>query len=163
MKTKFFIIMGVSGCGKTTVGTALADRLGWEFYDADDFHPAENVAKMSAGNPLNDDDRYPWLMELHDLIADTLKRGRSGVLACSALKQSYREILLNDNENVDIVYLKGSFELILSRMQGRIEHYMKPEMLQSQFDVLEEPTDAVIVSVSQSVDKIVATVLVQYG
>ena len=155
MDTKFFIVMGVSGCGKTTVGTALANRLGWDFYDADDFHPPENVAKMASGTPLNDDDRYPWLVALHDLISDSLEKGEFGVLACSALKESYREILLQDNENVKFVYLKGSFDLILSRMQARSEHYMKPEMLQSQFDTLEEPVGAIAASASLPVQHIV--------
>lgn len=159
METKFFIVMGVSGCGKTTVGTALANRLGWNFYDADDFHPPENVAKMSAGIPLNDDDRYPWLVALHDLIANSLVNEKSGVLACSALKENYREVLLKDNDNVQIVYLKGSFDLILSRMQARSGHYMKPEMLQSQFDALEEPVDALTISISCSIDEIVNHIL----
>lgn len=159
MDTKFFIVMGVSGCGKTTVGTALADRLGWDFYDADDFHPPENVAKMASGIPLNDDDRYPWLVALHDLISDSLADRKSGVLACSALQESYREILLDDNDNVQIVYLKGSFDLILSRMQARSGHYMKPEMLQSQFNALEEPRDAMVVPISLGVDEIVDIIL----
>ena len=146
METKFLIVMGVSGCGKTTIGTRLGEHLGWNFCDADDFHPPENVAKMASGTPLNDDDRYPWLLALHDLIANSLEEGKSGILACSALKESYRDILLKDNENVQIVYLKGSFDLILSRMQARGDHYMKPEMLESQFDTLEEPVDAITIS-----------------
>ncbi|MBT3389019.1 MAG: gluconokinase [Chloroflexi bacterium] len=151
--------MGVSGCGKTTVGTALAERLGWNFYDADDFHPPENVAKMASGIPLNDADRYPWLVVLHDLISTSLEKGKPGVLACSALKESYREILLKNNENVQIVYLKGSFNLILSRMQARSSHYMKPEMLQSQFDALEEPEMAITVPISVSVNEIVSYIV----
>ena len=158
MDTKFFIIMGVSGCGKTTVGTELANHLGWNFYDADDFHPPENVAKMASGTPLNDDDRHPWLVSLHDLISASLEKGKSGVLACSALKESYREILLKNNENVQIVYLKGSFDLILSRMQARSGHYMKPEMLKSQFDTLEEPVDALTVPISMSVAEILGQI-----
>ena len=159
MDTKFFILMGVSGSGKTTVGQQLAERLGWDFYDADDFHPPENVAKMAAGVPLNDEDRQPWLIILHDLISASLKKGRSGVLACSALKESYREILLKDNADVHLVYLKGSFDLILFRMQARSGHYMKPSMLRSQFDTLEEPTDAIVVPVSVPVDEIVDNIL----
>ena len=160
MATKFFVIMGVSGCGKTTVGKALAEELGWDFYDADDFHPPENVTKMAAGTPLNDNDRYPWLLSLHDLIAEKIVQGKPGILACSALKESYREILLKDNENVKIIFLKGSFELIFARMQARSEHYMKPDMLQSQFDTLEEPADALALSITLDVDQIVTRILI---
>lgn len=151
--------MGVSGCGKTTIGGQLAERLGWNFYDADNFHPVANVEKMASGVPLNDDDRRPWLLALHDLITNSLAENKPGVLACSALKESYREILLANNEHVQIVYLKGSFDLILSRMQARSEHYMKPEMLQSQFDTLEEPAGAMTVLISLSVDEIVTMIL----
>src|SRR5512133_642162 len=132
MKTNFFIVMGVSGCGKTTVGKLLAERLGWDFYDADDFHPPANIAKMAAGIPLNDDDRAPWLAKLHDLITTCLKENRPGVLACSALKERYRQILLASNDATRIVYLKGSFDLIQERMSARAGHYMKPGMLKSQ-------------------------------
>lgn len=159
METRFFIVMGVSGCGKSTVGRRLAARLGWEFYDADDFHPPENVAKMATGTPLDDDDRHPWLVTLHDLIAASLAADKPGVLACSALKESYRQTLLKNNTDAQIVYLKGSFELIQSRMQARSGHYMKPEMLQSQFDALEEPAGALTVSISLKVDEIVDRIL----
>ena len=159
MDAQFFIVMGVSGCGKTTIGTQLAERLGWDFYDADEFHPPENIAKMSAGIPLTDADRHPWLVTLHDLIATCLKENRPGVLACSALKESYRETLLRENENTAIIYLKGDFDLILSRMQARSEHYMKPEMLQSQFDTLEEPTQAITLSTALPVQQIVETII----
>jgi gluconokinase len=159
MKTNFFIIMGVSGCGKTSVGKALAERLGWDFYDADDYHPAENVAKMASGIPLNDKDRAPWLEELHKLIADSLARGRPGVLACSALKERYRRALLAGTPGVQFVHLKGSYELIWSRMNMRADHYMKPHMLQSQFDALEEPSDALVVDISLSIEEIVDCIL----
>ena len=159
MKVRFFIVMGVSGCGKTSVGEALAKELGWDFYDADDFHPPENVAKMASGTPLNDSDRAPWLATLHDLISSSLMENRSGVLACSALKEPYRQQLLDGNENVQIVYLKGSYELIWSRMEKRTDHYMKPHMLQSQFDALEEPTNALTVDISASVDEIVQEII----
>ncbi len=151
----FLILMGVSACGKSSVGRALASRLGWEFYDADDFHPAENIAKMTAGIPLDDDDRAPWLANLHDLIASGLAAGRPGVLACSALKQRYRQVLLAGNPGVEIVYLKGDYDLICSRVAARTGHYMKPAMLASQFDDLEEPTDALIVDAGLPVDQIV--------
>lgn len=159
METKFFILMGVSGCGKTTVGELLAQRLGWDFYDADDFHPAENISKMAGGIPLNDDDRRPWLAALHDLISQCLKEGRHGVLACSALKERYRQDLLKDHPNVQVVYLKGSFDLIRSRISSRSGHYMKPDMLQGQFDALEEPLDALTVSISMPVEEVAAAIL----
>lgn len=151
--------MGVSGCGKSTIGKAIAANLGWDFYDADDFHPPHNVAKMTSGIPLDDNDRAPWLASLHDLISSTLKADRAGVLACSALKERYRRQLLEGNPNAQVVYLKGSYELIWSRMSARAGHYMKPEMLQSQFAVLEEPQNAIVVDIALPPDEIVAQVL----
>ncbi len=159
MKTRFFIVMGVSGCGKSSVGKALAEQLGWDFYDADDFHPPENVAKMANGIPLDDSDRAPWLASLHELISSSLRTDHSGVLACSALKERYRQQLAGGQEAVKIVYLKGSFDLIWSRMQKRTDHYMKPHMLRSQFEALEEPTDALTMDISMSVDDIVQEIL----
>jgi gluconokinase len=151
--------MGVSGCGKTTIGNALAIKLGWDFYDADDFHTAENKAKMRAGIPLNDYDRAPWLASLHALISRCLDDNKPGVLACSALKESYRQMLLAGNQGILTVYLKGNYDLIWERMIARSDHYMKPEMLISQFEVLEEPTYGLVVDISQSVDEIVALIL----
>jgi gluconokinase len=159
MKTRFVIVMGVAGSGKTTVGEMLAQRLGWNFYDADAFHPAENIAKMANGTPLDDSDRAPWLAALHALIDTSLKENRPAVLACSALKESYRQQLLEGNEGVQIVYLKGSYDLIWSRISQRKDHYMKPQMLQSQFEALEEPTNALTFDVSLSVEDIVEGVL----
>jgi gluconokinase len=155
--TTVFVIMGVSGCGKTTVGLALAQKLGAPFFDGDDFHPPQNVAKMSQGIPLDDDDRYPWLARLHDLIADHLARGESAVIACSALKKKYRDQLRQGNEGIRIVYLQGSFNLIWERMAARPAHYMKAEMLHSQFEALEPPSphNTLIISVERSVDRIV--------
>jgi len=161
MSIRFIIVMGVAGCGKTTVGKSLAEHLGWDFYDADDFHPPENVAKMASGVPLNDSDRAPWLATLHDLISTSLKRNRPGVLACSALKERYRQQLLDGNKDVQLVYLKGSYDVIWSRMQQRSDHYMKPHMLQSQFDALEEPTNALTVDISMSVDDTLQAILKQ--
>lgn len=159
MNTRFFIIMGVSGCGKTNVGQSLAAQLSWDFYDADDFHPPENVAKMAEGIPLNDSDRAPWLAALHDLISSSLKKDRPGVLACSALKERYRQQLLKDNMDVQLVYLKGSYDLIWSRMSARKDHYMKPQMLQSQFETLEEPQNALTIEISIPVEEIVREIL----
>jgi gluconokinase len=155
----FVIVMGVSGCGKSTIGRLLAERLDCPFYDGDDFHPAANIAKMSQGIPLNDEDRAGWLAALADLIRSSLQKGMSGVLACSALKQRYRDILRVDDKQVKFVYLKGSYELIKARMLARPGHYMKPGMLDSQFAALEEPVDAVIVSIENSPQEIVSLVL----
>lgn len=161
MKTRFVVVMGVAGSGKTTVGEALAHRLGWNFYDADAFHPAENIAKMANGIPLNDADRAPWLAALHTLISTSLKENRPSVLACSALKESYREQLLAGKEGVQFVYLKGSYDLIWSRISRRKGHYMKPQMLRSQFEDLEEPADAWIFDVSLPVEEIVQGIIQQ--
>jgi gluconokinase len=159
MTTRFFIVMGVSGCGKSSVGSALAKHLRWDFYDADDFHPPENVTKMASGTPLDDTDRAPWLAALHDLISASLKADRPGVLACSALREHYRQRLMDGNQGVQIVYLKGSYDLIWSRMEERTDHYMKPHMLRSQFEALEEPTNALSIDISLSVDDIVQEIL----
>ena len=161
MKTGFIIVMGVSGCGKSSVGKLLAEKLGWDFYDADDFHPPVNVKKMADGIPLDDSDRAPWLALLHELISSSLKQNQPGVLACSALKERYRQQLIEGNENVQLVYLKGSYDLIWSRMSARREHYMQPEMLQSQFDALEEPVNALTMDISGPVDDISSKVLEQ--
>jgi len=163
MKSRFLIIMGVSGSGKSTVGQALAVKLDWDFFDADDFHPPANIAKMSGGIPLNDEDRAPWLASLHDLISSTLGMDRCGVLACSALKERYRRQLLEGNPGAQIVYLKGSYELILARMSARPGHYMKPEMLRSQFAALEEPQNAIIVDIALPLDELVAQVVEKVG
>jgi len=159
MKTRFFIVMGVSGCGKSSVGKSLAEKLGWDFFDADDFHPPVNVKKMADGIPLDDSDRAPWLASLHDLISSSLTKNRPGVLACSALKERYRQQLMGGNDDVQLVYLKGSYDLIWSRMIARKEHYMKPHMLQSQFEALEEPINALTIDISMSVDDIVQKII----
>ena len=132
------VLMGVAGSGKTTVGRALAAELGWKFYDADDFHPPANVAKMARGVPLDDADRLPWLEALQALVRACLERGESAVLACSALKAFYRAHLLLD-ARVKLVYLKGNFDLIQKRLANRQGHFMSAAMLDSQFAALEEP------------------------
>lgn len=157
--TRALIVMGVSGCGKSTVGYLLSQRLGWPFYDADHYHPAENIAKMAQGIPLTDADRLPWLEHLADLIQEHLTRGESLVLACSALKEHYRTRLERGQPEVQFVYLQGSFELILARMQAREGHYMKANLLKSQFDALEEPEDALVVPIDQPVEEIVDAVI----
>lgn len=160
--TRLFVVMGVSGCGKSTVGQALAARLGCPFYDGDDFHPPENVAKMASGVPLDDDDRAPWLARLAALLAEHGERGETAVLACSALKKAYRD-QLRSGEQVQFIYLAGSFDLIWQRMSVRADHYMQPAMLQSQFATLEPPapTEAVVVSVDQDIESIVAQILLR--
>jgi gluconokinase len=146
---QFIILFGVTGAGKTTIGLLLAAELGWPFYDADDFHPAANVEKMRQGIPLTDADRRPWLDSLHDLIQTALTENKPGVLACSALKESYRQYLYV-NEGVRYVYLRGDFDLIQRRLSNRVGHYMNPALLRSQFEALEEPRDdETIVSVDQ--------------
>jgi len=153
------IPMGVSGSGKTTVGRLLATDLGWPFHDADDFHPPENVAKMRAGVPLADADRAVWLDRLRSLIEELIAARRSAVLACSALKQAYRDRLAVDPAAVRFVYLRGDYELIHRRLQERTGHYMPAALLRSQFETLEEPgTDVLVVDVAPAPAEIVATI-----
>ena len=158
--SSFFVLMGVSGCGKTTVGEALAAHLNCPFYDGDDFHPPENVAKMAQGIPLDDADRAPWLARLARLIWEHLERGETAVLASSALKKQYRE-QMRFSERVRFIYLEGSFDLIWQRMQTRQAHYMKAGMLRSQFEALEPPdaNEAITISIDQDVAGIVAQIL----
>ncbi|MES9947527.1 MAG: gluconokinase, GntK/IdnK-type [Candidatus Thiodiazotropha sp.] len=155
------IVMGVSGSGKTTIGRLLAKRLGWPFIEGDDYHPAENREKMSAGIPLDDKDRQPWLNALEKIISDHLESGDNAVLASSALKSRYRKQLRVDREQVRPIYLSGSYELILARLRQRSGHFMKPGMLQSQFDALERPADTLAIDIHQSPDSIVATIIDQ--
>lgn len=153
------IIMGVSGCGKTTIGRLLAEKRGATFYDADDFHPEANRRKMESGTPLTDEDRLPWLQRLHALIDEAIVQDRSVVLACSALKKRYREILRGlHGTRVIFVHLAGSYDVIARRMQTRTGHYMPPALLASQFSALEPPTDAITVSIEQTQDEIVAAI-----
>lgn len=157
------VLMGVSGSGKTTVGRLLAQQLGWKYYEADDYHPDANVEKMRGGIPLDDGDRRPWLEALRDVIRGCLARDESAVLACSALKESYREFLLID-ERVVLVYLKGDYETIRRRLARRRGHYMNPNLLDSQFDTLEEPAAAAAhVAVSSSPDEIVKEIRSRLG
>jgi gluconokinase len=147
--------MGVAGSGKSTVGRALADALHWSFFEGDDYHPQSNADKIASGNPLTDEDRHPWLKKLSQLVVTNLSQGHSLVLSCSALKESYRQILRGEDSNILFVFLRGEFDLIESRMRSRPHPYMRPEMLPSQFETLEEPTDAIIVDISRSIPSIV--------
>jgi gluconokinase len=149
------LVMGVAGAGKTTIGEALARRLGWRFIDADDFHAPENVAKMKAGIPLEDSDRWPWLARLNRI----LKEEENAVLACSALKQSYRERLAPGIAHFAVVYLHGSFALIGERMKGRSHRYMPTTLLESQFTALEPPTDAIAIDVAATPEECVAAIV----
>ena len=151
---RFIIFMGVTGSGKSTLGSMLAERLGWEFFDGDDYHSPENVDKMSRGIPLTDADRAGWLDTLAALILSRLQQGQTGVLACSALKQSYRDRLNVLPGEIRFVYLKGSPALISARVNSRNDHYMKAGMVESQFAALEEPTDALVIDIDQSPSQI---------
>jgi gluconokinase len=154
IKPTILVLMGVTGSGKTTVGQLLAEDLGWKFFDADDFHPEANIEKMQQGVPLDDDDREPWLMRLRELISDCLAKTTPAVLACSALKESYRKTLMVD-ARVEFVYLKGDLDLIKARLDDRSGHYMNPVLLGSQFEALEEPEDTLGVDVSLAPSEIV--------
>ena len=136
---KVVIIMGVSGSGKTTIGRLLAAELAWPFYDGDDFHPQTNVDKMSQGIALSDEDRASWLDAIHNLSAQLLAEGRCGVITCSALKRIYRERLMGNLQGVVFVYLKGTYDLAHQRLQSRVGHFVKTDLLPSQFETLEEP------------------------
>ncbi|MGB8472754.1 MAG: gluconokinase [Candidatus Acidiferrum sp.] len=156
------IVMGTTGSGKTTIGTLLAKRLGWEFADADDFHPPANVEKMKHGIPLTDADRWPWLQALHDKIVQSHAEGRNAVLACSALKRSYRDELRAASD-VKFVYLKGTYELFSKRVLARKGHFAKQDLLASQFADLEEPADAITVDARETPEEMVAEVAEQLG
>lgn len=153
------LLMGVSGSGKTTVGSLLAARLDWPFFDADSFHPQGNIDKMAHGLPLTDKDRQPWLRAIRDKMSDLERNGTSAVLTSSALKQDYRELLFGDDDKVELVYLKGGYSLLESRLETRQHHFFKPELLKSQFEALEEPQAALVVTVDATPDAIVAAIL----
>jgi gluconokinase len=158
------VVMGVSGSGKSTIGKTLAERLGWRFEDGDRFHPASNVAKMSAGQPLTDDDRRPWLQAIADEIDRVCKAGQRLVVACSALKHAYREILLHERNDVRIVFLDGTETLIASRLAQRKGHFMPPGLLASQFQTLEPPSPSerpITVSIDATIESIVDAIIRQ--
>jgi gluconokinase len=147
------------GCGKTTIGKLLAEKLGWPFYDGDDFHPKENVEKMRAGIALTDEDRRLWLETLRENIRGWLKEKQNMILACSALKQAYRDILGVDQEKVRTAYLKGSYQLLRQRIGERQHPYMDKNLLKSQLDTLEEPTSSLSVDIAATPEMIVSTII----
>jgi gluconokinase/6-phosphogluconolactonase len=156
------VIMGVSGSGKTTVGKLLAERLGWHYQEGDALHPPENVAKMSAGTPLSDVDRAPWLRRIAERIDAWRSGGEAGVITCSALKRAYRDIIVGDRPDVGLVHLRGSRALIGRRMAARKGHFMPTALLDNQFATLQEPSPeerAIIVDVSGTPDEIVDEIL----
>jgi gluconokinase len=151
------VLMGVCGCGKTAVGEALASALGWRFFDADDFHPPENVAKMAAGQPLQDEDRWPWLDRMAAELGALASRGESSVLACSALKARYRDRLRRAGD-VRFVFLAGDRAMIAARIAHRTHRYMPAALLDSQFEALEAPDDAITIDISMSIADEVAAI-----
>jgi len=152
------IVMGVTGSGKTTVGQRLAETLGWRFHDADDFHPAANKAKMHAGTPLTDDDRWPWLRALRAVIEAALADQADAVVTCSALKREYRDVLAGGLSDVYYVHLTGDPDILATRLAGRKDHFMNPALLDSQIAMLEAPAGAIDVDVALTPDQQVAVI-----
>jgi gluconokinase len=160
------VMMGVCGCGKTAIGQALAAALGWPFFDADDFHPEANVGKMAAGTPLTDADRWPWLDRIAAEMRAILAGRGNAVLACSALKQAYRERIASCSRSpgdVRFVHLKGDFDTISARLASRQHRYMPSTLLASQFAALEEPGDAIVVDVRRTISEQVAFLCTTFG
>ena len=158
------VLMGVSGSGKTTIGKVLASGLGWTFVEGDDFHPAANVAKMRGGAPLTDEDRRPWLEALQDRLEEACEHNEDVVLACSALKDDYRDFLeKHDPACVRFVYLSGSEELIRRRLEKRTGHFMSPALLRSQFEALEPPEGEIVVDVASAPEVVAAEIRRELG
>jgi gluconokinase len=147
------LLMGVTGSGKTTVGEKLASELGWTFSDADDFHPAANKAKMRAGIPLTDDDRWPWLLAVRQVIEQALRDSRGAIVACSALKAAYRDVLAGGLEPVRFVLLDGDPAVLKARLAQRRHEFMNPALLESQLDTLERPPNAIVIDIELPVDE----------
>ncbi|MBX3004894.1 MAG: AAA family ATPase [Anaerolineales bacterium] len=159
--TRSIVVMGVSGAGKSHIGRALAQACGLPFLEGDNFHPADNIAKMQSGHALTDADRAPWLAALNQALQEHHARGQAVVLACSALKAAYRQQLQQGGVQLRLVYLQASPERLRQRVEGRRTHFMPASLLQSQFDALEEPSDAIVVDALLPADDIIATLLAQ--
>jgi gluconokinase len=157
------LVMGVSGSGKTTIGEALAEALGWKYLDADEYHPQANVDKMAAGIALRDADRWPWLDDINRALLQLEKEGRSAVLGCSALKEAYRRRLSNGLRDFRVVHLHGTFGLLEARVAARKHRYMPASLLQSQFDILEPPAAAISIDVAAPVPDSVAKIRRELG
>lgn len=158
MKSDNIIIMGICGCGKTTIGERLAKKTGRKFIDADDLHPRNNIEKMASGQPLDDEDRQPWLENIRDLLYSLESKNERTVIACSALKKNYRDQLRKGHENLTFLFLDGGRKLILKRMRKRKEHFMKVNMIESQLKILERPDheqQTLVVSICGSIDEVV--------
>jgi gluconokinase len=160
MAGKSIILMGVSGSGKSTVGAAVAREIQAKFIDGDDLHPRANIQKMAGGQPLNDEDRAPWLQRLNDVAYSLEHKNETGVIVCSALKRRYRDLLRQGNHNMVFIYLKGSPEVILTRLQARSGHFMPTDLLKSQFEALEEPIadeeDVICIDINSDIAGVVA-------
>ncbi|MBC6112557.1 gluconokinase [Pedobacter fastidiosus] len=160
---KLIILMGVSGSGKTSIGEALAQKISAQFIDGDHLHSQRNIDKMASGIPLTDADRYDWLKLIGEVGKREVDNNINCIIACSALKKSYRDIIRAENENLIFIYLKGSFELIESRLSSRKGHYMPKGLLKSQFDVLEEPkdeeTDVITIEINQDISEIINEII----
>ena len=166
MLPSVIVVMGVSGCGKTIIASQLATRLGWQFAEADLFHSPANVAKMRSAVALTDDDRRPWLGDIATWIDAARASGTPSIIACSALKRRYREMIVGNREDVRLVYLKGGYDLIAQRMAARSHHYMPLALLQSQFDALEEPgpdENAIVIGIDAPPEEIVAAIIAALG
>lgn len=158
LPARILILMGAAGSGKTTLGKLLSAELGWPFYDGDDYHPQGNIAKMAQGLALNDQDRMPWLRALHDLIAGILAGRGQGIVACSALKGAYRDVLQGNLGGIVFVYLKGSYALLEARLKARKGHYFKTDLLTTQLEILEEPEQALTVDASLELPVLAAAI-----
>lgn len=157
--TRILLIMGVAGSGKSTIGHRVAAQLGWPYFEADDFHSPSNKAKMAQGTALTDEDRAPWLAAIRTEMDGVRATGGRAVFTCSALKNSYREVLLGGTDDVALIYLSGDFETIFARVSRRKGHFMKADLVRSQFEALEPPSDALTLDVRLAPDEIVRRIL----